>query len=153
MQNAAATLLRDVSLGIAVLLTALGAQAGAQSLYSSPQSKPSSIYQDWRAPRAGEVGDILTILVMESTSATNTSNIETSKSNTIDIGSENGTGGLKFIPGLGLVSDAGTEYQGEGTLQRSQTIQARVSVNVVGKKPNGDLIIWSDVRIARAFTS
>lgn len=117
------------------------APADAQSLYASGQDRPNSLYQDWRPPRAGGIGDILTILVMESTSATNSANIETSKENSIDIGSIPGTGALKFIPGIGLVSDASTDYKGEGTQARSQTIQARVSVTVVGKKPNGDLII------------
>jgi len=125
---------------LAVSLMGVSVPAQAQSLYSGA-SRPNSVYQDWRPPRAGEIGDILTVLVMETTSATNSSSIETKKTNTIDILSGAGTGGLRFIPGLGLISDAKTEFEGEGTLGRSQKIQARVSVTVVGKKPNGDLII------------
>ena len=114
---------------------------GAQSLYGTPGRAGGSLYQDWKPSRASRVGDILTILITESTSATNRSSIETSKENNINLASQEGTGPLKFIPGFGLVSDASAEFTGEGSTSRTQQINARVSVTVVGLKPNGDLIV------------
>jgi flagellar L-ring protein precursor FlgH len=112
----------------------------AQSLFGD-SGNSATLYQDRKPMRANRVGDILTILISESTSASNTSNIETSKSNDIDIDSKKGTGPLKFIPGLGLISSASTDFTGEGSTSRQQQITARVSVTVVGTKPNGDLIV------------
>lgn len=112
----------------------------AQFLFSDPE-RPTTLFQDRRPLRANRVGDILTVLVTESTTASNSSNLETNKENTVDITSAKGTGVLKFIPGLGLVSDAQSEFTGEGSTARQQQIQARVSVTVVGIKHNGDLLV------------
>lgn len=111
-----------------------------QSLFSDDQGE-SSLYQDSKPRRASKIGDILTVLVTETTSASNSASVNTSKSTTTEIGSQAGTGVLKFVPGLGLTSGANTEYEGDGTTARNQQIQARVSVTVVGLKANGDLII------------
>ncbi|MDA0748483.1 MAG: flagellar basal body L-ring protein FlgH [bacterium] len=112
----------------------------AQSLFSNPGASPS-LYQDRKPTRANEVGDILTVLITETTSATNTSNISTSKSNNASIASQQGTGRLNFIPGFGLNSNSATDFSGDGTTARQQQIQARVSVSVVGLRPNGDLMV------------
>lgn len=114
--------------------------ACAQSLFSDP-GQPSSLYQDRRPTRASKVGDILTVLIMESTSASNRSNVATKKGSKLDIGGQEGTGVLKFVPGLGLVGNMSADYTGEGSTVRQQQIQARMSVTVVGVKPNGDLLV------------
>ena len=126
---------RALSLALLIVM-GTAVSAGTQSMFSNP-----SLYQDRRPSRANRVGDILTVMVMETTSASNRSNIETGKTNKIDFDSGKGTGPLRFIPGLGLVSDASTEFTGEGATSRQQQIQARVSVTVMGTKPNGDLIV------------
>ena len=129
--------MRFLALGLTLsLLMGVAASAEGQSLFSNP-----SLYQDRRPSRASRVGDILTVMVMETTSASNRSNIETGKTNKIDFNSQKGTGPLRFIPGLGLVSDASTEFTGEGATSRQQQIQARVSVTVIGTRSNGDLIV------------
>lgn len=101
----------------------------------------SSLFQDRKPRRASTIGDILTILVTETTSASNSSNISTAKNATIGINSQNGTGGLGVIPGFGLTSGANADFTGDGSTARSQQLQARLSVTVVGLKPNGDLIV------------
>ncbi len=116
------------------------APANGQSLFGD-EGTSSSLFQDRKPRRAGTIGDILTVLITESTTASNSSNVSTSKSAGATIGSQNGTGGLKFIPGFGLTSSANTDFTGDGTTARSQQLQARVSVTVVGLKANGDLIV------------
>jgi len=122
------------------LLVAQGVSAGP-GLFSAPSERGTSLYHDRRPTRASQVGDILTVLVVETTSASNRSNVATKKSNSTEIGSEKGTGPLRFIPKLGLTSEASTDYSGEGSTERQQQIQARVSVTVVGLRPNGDLMV------------
>ncbi|MDA0711185.1 MAG: flagellar basal body L-ring protein FlgH [bacterium] len=108
----------------------------------------SSLFQDRKPRRASTIGDILTVLITESTSASNTSNVTTAKTATTGINSQNGTGGLKFIPGFGLTGTASNDFTGDGSTARSQQLQARVSVTVVGLKPNGDLIVEGSRTIA-----
>ena len=132
-------LLRVLCLAM-LMVAGVFSAAGSQSLFSDP-GQSSSLYQDRRPTRAKKVGDILTVLIVENTSASNTSNISTKKDNTIGINSEKGTGPLRFIPGLGLTSNASMDYSGEGSTARQQQIRARVSVTVVGVKPNGDLMV------------
>jgi flagellar L-ring protein precursor FlgH len=97
-----------------LLLACSAVEVSAQSLYASAQQVPS-LFQDRKPTRANMVGDILTVLITENTSASNTSNLETSKET--------------------------SNFTGSGSTSRQQQIQARVSVTVVGVKVNGDLII------------
>lgn len=126
------------TLTIALLLAGMALPASGQSLFGNRSSNQSnSMFEDRRAPRASKVGDILTILVMESTSATNTSQVDTEKEATLNW---TGPGGLK-LPGFSLSADATNEFEGQGTTSRTQSIQARVSVQVVDVRANGDLVI------------
>ena len=109
-----------------------------QSLFGSGGvGRSESMFQDRRAQRAQRIGDILTILIVETTSASNTAQIDTEKDATINWASP---GGLK-IPGFGLSGTATNKFEGEGTTSRQQTITARVSVTVVDVRPNGDLVV------------
>ena len=121
-----------------VALVVMPGLSEGQSLFGAPGANRSeSMFHDRRAPRAQRIGDILTVLVMESTSASNTAVVETEKDATLNWAVP---GGLK-IPGFGLNGTATSEYEGEGTTARQQTITARVSVTVVDVRPNGDLVI------------
>ncbi|MBT4139544.1 MAG: flagellar basal body L-ring protein FlgH [Candidatus Latescibacteria bacterium] len=112
----------------------------AQGLFGD-NSGSTALYQDRKPRRASTIGDILTILVTETTSASNSTNISTAKNATVGITSQPGTGGLGFIPGFGLTSAADANFTGDGSTARSQQLQARLSVTVVGLKANGDLIV------------
>ena len=66
----------------------------AQSLFGTGGANRSeSMFQDRRAQRAQRIGDILTVLIMESTSASNTAIVDTEKDVTLNWISP---GGLKF---------------------------------------------------------
>jgi flagellar L-ring protein FlgH len=126
------------TLMITLVLATAALPVSSQSLFGRRGSGDSnSMFEDRRAPRASKVGDILTILVTESTSASNTSLVDSQKEAKLNW---TGPGGLK-LPGFNLSADAANEFKGEGTTSRSQTIQARVSVQVVDVRANGDLVI------------
>ena len=107
---------------------------------ASSSAQVGSLFSD---PTAAGVGDVLTVIIQESTSATNQTATSTSKSNEIDIESTiSGAGNiLKFIPLHTLESDAQNEYDGRGSTSRSARLTTRMSVNVIGTKPNGDLLV------------
>ena len=110
------------------------------ALAARSQAQPISLFAD---PKARRIGDVLTVLIQESASASNRTATSTDKENTIDIGSTiPGVGNiLDFIPLHQLESDASTEYDAQGSTSRNSTLTAKITVTVVGTKPNGDLIV------------
>lgn len=99
-----------------------------------------SLYAD---PKAGRIGDALTVLIQENASATNQTSTSTGKNNAATVSSSVPVGGnlLEFVPLHALDSQFGNQYQGQGSTSRSARLTARVTVTVTGLKPNGDLII------------
>ena len=104
------------------------------------QAQPMSLFAD---PKARRIGDVLTVLIQENASASNRTATSTDKQNTVDIGSTiPGAGNiLGFLPLHQLESDASNEYDAQGSTSRNSTLTARITVSVVGTKPNGDLIV------------
>jgi flagellar L-ring protein precursor FlgH len=104
------------------------------------QAQPVSLFSD---PKAANIGDVLTVIIAESASATNQTATSTDKSNQAQVSSTVPGGGnlLSFIPLHSLQSNASNQYQGRASTSRSAQLTARITVTVVGKKPNGDLII------------
>ncbi|MCC7262325.1 MAG: flagellar basal body L-ring protein FlgH [Candidatus Latescibacteria bacterium] len=117
-----------LTLALLAVLPGLGA---AQTL---------SLFSD---PKAANIGDVLTVIIAENASATNQTATSTDKSNQAQVSSTvPGAGNiLSFIPLHSLQSNASNQYQGRASTSRSAQLSARITVTVVGKKPNGDLII------------
>ena len=85
--------------------------------------------------RAQGVGDVLTILIAESASATNrvraTSSKETKLSGGLTVGGIDESGSLGLRGG----------HAGAGEVERTDRFVARMAAQVVGTLPNGDLLI------------
>lgn len=114
---------------LALLLGAVDAQAQAISLFADPT--------------ASRVGDALTVIISENATASNQTSMSTEKTQAVEVGSQiPGAGNvLDFIPLHALNSDASNTFQGRASSSRSAQLNARMTVTVVGRKPNGDLII------------
>jgi flagellar L-ring protein precursor FlgH len=93
--------------------------------------------------KANQVGDALTVIIQENASASNQTSTKTAKNNKAAVGSTIAGGGnvLGFIPLHSLDSEINNQYTGNASTSRSARLTARMTVTVVGKKPNGDLII------------
>jgi flagellar L-ring protein precursor FlgH len=94
-----------------------------------------SIYADLKPKRATQVGDIVTILISENTSASNKATVKTGKTDALETKTQG------FLPIPATKQDFKNTYSGDGSVVRSQQIQARVTATVVGRKDNGDLLI------------
>ncbi len=94
-------------------------------------------------PTAANIGDALTVIIQESASATNRTSTSTDKESDLQIESAiPGAGNvLDFVPLHALDSSSSSEFDGSGSTSRSASLNARVTVNVVGKRHNGDLLI------------
>jgi flagellar L-ring protein FlgH len=84
--------------------------------------------------KASEIGDIVTLLVVENNQASNSVTKGSRKRNSIDVGLETS---------LDLSESAsatlGGSYEGQGTNGRTDRMVARLSVTVVEVFPNGDM--------------
>lgn len=112
-------------LGI-VLLAAL---LTASSAPATPVLPTSSLFADHEAHA---VGDVLTILVVESTQA---SKATLTRTNSETQNEANGIGRLDFIDVWNL--DAKNQSLGSGSTARSGDLQARITARITEVEPNG----------------
>lgn len=129
------------TMAIILMAVLLPFNANAGSLYD--ENNYQSLHVDHRAHK---VGDTLTVLVQEVSSATARANTDADKS--FDLGL-----------GLGIISndnntkrngadlDISREFDGGATIQRTGRLLARVSVNVVEVHPNGELVVKGEQHI------
>ena len=118
------------ALRFAVLLLAIqfSSATGAADLYRDETYRP--LTADRRAQR---VGDVLTVLVVENSSASATADTKTDKS--ADAGLKSSTPTRQRNYSLGLSEN----FDGGGKIARSGRLAAQLSVAVVGIEANGDL--------------
>ena len=127
--------------GLSVCFLALG-QAQADSLWSKETAV--SLYTDHKAKR---VGDIITVIVLESNSASRNSSAKTEKKSDInasisDFINPNLAGkvlGKVQSPNLGTTSQS--KFEGKGAINNSGSFNSRFAVRVVDVLPNNNLII------------
>lgn len=91
----------------------------------------TSLFSDVRALK---VGDLVTILIVESTSATSSADTKTSKKFTSKGGP--GTGYLGFLKAWGISEDE--SFQGGGTTNRSGKLSAKLTSRIVDILPGGN---------------
>jgi flagellar L-ring protein precursor FlgH len=125
------------------LCAGFAATLSADSLWQEGRSR--SFCAD---KRAGRVGDIVTILVQENTSATKDNSTKTSKDSSIDAAiasflySPAASSLLTQKGAMPALSVSGkSTFAGGGSINNSQTIAASVAVRVVDVLPNDNLVV------------
>jgi flagellar L-ring protein precursor FlgH len=93
---------------------------------------------------ARNVGDILTIVLVESTDASKSSSTTTKKASKADLPGPTIAGRPITVKGTEILS-AGmgneTSFNGEGASRQSNSLDGQVTVSVVRRLPNGNLLI------------
>ena len=123
----------------ATLVLALFLQSG--SLFSD--SAPNVFL--FRDLKARNVSDILTIQIIESSTASNSANTSTKKEGDVSLkapslfGIEGGASALNFASML--AGNSALSFAGQGSTSRTGQLQAFVSARVISVMPNGDLAI------------
>jgi flagellar L-ring protein precursor FlgH len=102
-----------------------------------------SLYSD---VRAAEVGDIVTIIIMEKTLASNSSRLDTEKDSKFFTEGE-GSGPIDFVRPFSLSANIGREHEGAGITERAGSIVGKMAAVVVGRSPNGNLEIKGEREI------
>jgi len=123
-------------IAIAILCIAaivlIAASSAADSLW--PASRTAATYAD-KCARA--VGDLLTIIIVESSAASHEAESQTDKSESAN--AARGTGLLRFFQQLGLSAKRSTA--GSGSTTRKTELADRMTVRVTELLPNGALRI------------
>jgi flagellar L-ring protein FlgH len=120
-----------------LILSLAAASAAGQSLYSPDTFRPiTSDHRAWR------IGDALTVVVVENSSATSSADTTTGKN-----GSVAGAATLTNNQDRRVGVDISEDFSGRGKIQRSGKLLATVTVNVVGHTENGDLLIAGSQQI------
>ena len=101
-----------------------------------------SLYADHKARR---MGDIVTIIIAESSKASKSTATSTSKKSGSN-GSLSDFFGLASLP-LKMGADAESDYSGSGTTTRSGSMNARISASVKEVLPNGNLVLEGTRRV------
>ncbi|MDR1920232.1 MAG: flagellar basal body L-ring protein FlgH [Candidatus Adiutrix sp.] len=168
-----------LSLGLAALLAAGCAERISQpsplvnqeaalrnppvEIYSEPavRNEGSLFSEDSRLDmfsdlKARQVGDIITINIVETSKASKTANTATSRSNAVNaqtnalLGYENpanlpGIGNLfdklNFRSAVGIDANYDSNFAGKGSTSRNENMTAKMSARVIQVLPNGNLVI------------
>ncbi|MFN8548454.1 MAG: flagellar basal body L-ring protein FlgH [Candidatus Eisenbacteria bacterium] len=91
--------------------------------------------------KAMHVGDLITVIVDESSSGTNSSSLRTKKESKFDASGGPGKGPLSFIPLFSAKTDAKDEMNGNGAVSLSGELSTRLTVQVIEIRPSGQLVV------------
>lgn len=90
--------------------------------------------------KASRVGDLITVLIVESTQGYNRATSNSKKEESQGLGGE-GTGPLDFIPLFGWTFEKDSEFKGSSNNRVEGGLNARISAQVIDILPNGHLVI------------
>lgn len=147
-------------LGLALLLGGCAGKGQPKMDWSAPQpvqpalAAPTAgaIYQAgvsrhlYADRKARQVGDILTVLLIERTSAAKQSSTATSKDADLGIGAPTLFGGV--LNGGEMSLDAQRSFSGSGSSNQSNQLDGKISVTVHERRPGGLLLIRGQKRLA-----
>lgn len=114
------------------------------AIYQASASRP--LFED---RRARFVGDTLTIQLVESTSASATSNNSLTKTNAqnASLGTLSKLPGASLL-GLGLDGSSSTAFSGKGAAGNTSAFTGSITVTVIDVLPNGNLLVSGEKQLA-----
>ena len=91
--------------------------------------------------KARHVGDIITVLVTESSAGSNRAALKTKKESKFGADGMYGIGALDFLPSFGAESQVKNEHDGSGQSVVQGQLSTKISVQVTEIRPNGHLVV------------
>ncbi len=128
--------MRTSSFSLALALILLSAPAWAAergAVFSTAGYTPLT-----SGARAGQVGDILTVMLVERTSATKSNSASTGRDGSVGI-TPPSTGILKVLKPTDLSGGGNQSFKGKGEAAQSNALSGEIAVTVVSVRPNGVL--------------
>ena len=115
---------------------------GGGSIYASRSGKGMRLFQD---NKAGDVGDLLTIVLVENTTATTQANTAVTKKSGLDFAAPS-IGGAT-VSGLSASVAGGRDFAGTGNSAQSNKLAGQLTVRVVQDLGNGNLLVRGDKQL------
>jgi flagellar L-ring protein precursor FlgH len=103
-----------------------------------------SIFSDYKACK---VGDAITIIVVESSQATNQAQLESGRDGEIDLGASASMGGEPMLPEVRGNISTGNDFKGGGKITSGGSFKTKISALVDSVYPNGLLKIKGSRKI------
>jgi len=119
---------------LGALASAAPAPVSAQSLWAAEEGVGVNIFAD---RKASQVGDILTIIISETTSTSSTKTNTNSKSGNQSLSA--GTGIFGFL--AAATASGSDSFKANGAATDTNKVSGRVKVSVVEVKPNGNMVV------------
>lgn len=116
---------------LAPLVALAAPPATADSIWDRRDPRYANLFQD---NRARNVGDLITVVVNETTNANEREQRSLDKANTL-------TGNASYIPGLTFNDSFRKQFNGNAQMTSGRTFQDRLTATVVDIMPNGNLVI------------
>jgi len=101
-------------------------------------SEAQSLFAD---KKARNVGDILTVLVVESSTASSRAKTETNKVNDHGVLATGGSGNLAYSPMYGIDGRVKNKFSGDASVSRKGVLRTTITVQIKEIKPNGNLVV------------
>ncbi|HFE53513.1 MAG TPA: flagellar basal body L-ring protein FlgH [Bacteroidetes bacterium] len=128
---------RTTKAGILAFVLVISALAASAPVHAQKMGR-GSLFSDYKA---FQVGDIITIYIVEVSTGSNETKNGTRKETEISLQSDGGTGALKFIPLFGAKIGKSTTFDGKGGTSSKGVLKAKMSAQIVKVQPNGNLVI------------
>jgi flagellar L-ring protein FlgH len=96
--------------------------------------------------RAAQIGDILTVVLMEHTSASKTSSAATDRTGSFGVTPPT-TGPLSFLSSSDVNSSGNQSFKGKGESAQSNSLSGEVSVTVAVVYPNGTMLVRGEKQL------
>lgn len=100
--------------------------------------RAGNLYADVKARK---IGDVITILIQESTQSLNQSQTNTSKENALKSESQAGTGLMKFFPSMSLDHTQSNEFAGTGKVESRGQFSSTMSIIIKDIREDGNYLV------------
>jgi flagellar L-ring protein precursor FlgH len=91
--------------------------------------------------KSNQVGQGLTVLVMESAQASSDARSETKKKSDHDVTVAAGEGLLSFLPDVKFGGEAQNDFRGDAKTSKRGLLKAKIAARIIGKNEAGDYLI------------
>jgi flagellar L-ring protein precursor FlgH len=126
---------------------------------AAPAKPDGAIYRDghdlrlFEDTRARQVGDILTVLLVESTDASKSASTKAARDNSFEVANPTLLGkavnlGLPGADNLEMNISSASDFSGAGSSSQSNRLEGSISVTVAEVMPNGNLVIRGEKLLA-----
>ncbi|MFA4923751.1 MAG: flagellar basal body L-ring protein FlgH [Ignavibacteriaceae bacterium] len=96
--------------------------------------------------KANKIGDAITILVVESSQASNNAETQAARSSTLSL-SAKGQAGKTALPGVDLALGSSNEFSGSGSTKTTGLIRTKISATIDSVLQNGNLLVRGSRKI------